>query len=213
VGSKIEVTVAARRRVAGVEVHAVEQLVAADVTAIDGIPVTGVPRTLVDLAATVPPWALRKALEEAERSYRLDVWAIDAVLARTRGRNGRGHERIKTALAELARTGLAVTRSVLEERFLALLDAHGLPRPSANAWTEAMEVDAAWPAARLAVELDGWDAHKTRDAFQRDRTRSNDLQAAGWTVLRFTHADVVHRAEETAARVARVLAQAATATD
>ena len=94
---------------------------------------------------------------------------------------------------------------------LALLDAHGLPRPSANAWTAGMEVDAAWPAARLAVELDGWDAHKTRGAFQRDRTRSNDLQAAGWTILRFTHADVVHRAEETAARVARVLAQAATA--
>lgn len=69
-----------------------------------------------------------------------------------------------------------------------------------------------WPAARLAVELDGWDGHRTRDAFQRDRTRSNDLQATGWKILRFTHADVVQRADETAARVARALAQAAAGT-
>jgi hypothetical protein len=110
--------------------------------------------------------------------------------------------------------GATVTRSPLEDRFLLLLDAHDLPRPSANAWTESMEVDACWPDARLVVELDGWDSHHTRQAFQRDRTRSNDLQAEGWTVLRFTHADVVYRPADTAARVARGLrrAYAATAT-
>lgn len=208
----VDVTATARRRVPGVAVHRVERLAREHVTAVDGIPVTTVARTLVDLAAVVQPAALRKALEEAERSHRLDVRAIEDVLERTRGRNGRGHRRITQALDELARTGTTLTRSMLEDRFLALLDAHGLPRPSANAWTEAMEVDVAWPAARLAVELDGWEAHKTRDAFQRDRTRSNDLQAAGWTVLRFTHADVVHRAAETAARVGRQLAQAAATT-
>lgn len=70
-----------------------------------------------------------------------------------------------------------------------------------------MEVDAVWPAARLVVELDGWDSHHTRQAFQRDRTRSNDLQVEGWTVLRFTYADVVHRPDETVARVRRVLSR------
>ncbi len=160
----------------------------------------------------MPAPALRKAIEEAERSYRLDVRAIEEALARLRGRNGHAHSAIRGALAELARTGTTVTRSVLEDRFLALLDAHRLPRPSANAWMEGMEVDAVWPAARLAVELDGWDAHRTRQAFQRDRTRANNLQAAGWTVLRFTHADVVHRPADAAARIGRVLRrQAATA--
>ncbi len=121
---------------------------------------------------------------------------------------------MRQALEDLARTGTTVTRSLLEDRFLSLLDAHDLPRPSANAWTEAMEVDACWPAARLVVELDGWDAHHTRQAFQADRTRSNDLQTEGWTVLRFTHADVVHRPTETAERIRRALrrAYAATAT-
>jgi hypothetical protein len=209
--TKVDVTVAGRRHVLGVRIYRVERLAPEDVTAVDGIPATTVARTLVDLAAVAPQQTLRKALEEAERSHRLDVRAIEESLKRTRGRNGPGHERIRCALRELARTGATVTRSELEDRFLALLDAHGLPRPSANAWTEAMEVDAVWPEARLAVELDGWDAHRTRDAFQRDRTRSNDLQAAGWTILRFTHADVMHRPAETAARIGRLLAQAAAA--
>ncbi len=211
----IDVTVAGQRRMPGVQVHRVRRLDAADATAVDGIPVTTITRTLVDLAAVVSPQALRKALEEAERSNRLDARAIEAVLARTKGRNGRGHAAVRDALAELAKTGTTVTRSPLEDRFLPLLDAHGLPRPLTNQWTEAMEVDACWPQARLVVELDGWDSHHTRQAFQRDRTRSNDLQVAGWTVLRFTHADVVHRPNDTAARVARALRRrvyAATAT-
>jgi hypothetical protein len=208
----VDVAVAARRQVRGVQVHRVERLDPQEATEVDGIPVTSIARTLVDLAAVVPPRAVLKALNEAERSHRLDVGAIERVLARTRGRNGRGHERIKRALRELARAGTAMTRSVLEDRFLTLLDVHGLPRPAANAWTHSMEVDACWPRARLVVELDGWDVHRTRQAFQLDRTRSNDLQAEGWTVLRFTHADVVHRPAETADRVRRALARAYAAT-
>jgi len=70
-----------------------------------------------------------------------------------------------------------------------------------------MEVDAVWPAQRVAVELDGWDAHATVQAFQEDRERSNDLTAAGWQLLRFTWADVTQRADDTAGRVARALAR------
>jgi predicted transcriptional regulator of viral defense system len=209
---RVDVTVVAQRRVPGVQLHRVSRLESADVTTVAGIPVTTVARTLVDLAGVVPPRALGKALEESERSRQLDIRAIEAVLRRTRTRNGRGYKRIRAALADLAAHGTTVTRSSLEDRFLALLTAHRLPPPSANAWTTAMEVDACWPQARLVVELDGWDSHHTRHAFQRDRTRSNDLQAAGWTVLRFTHDDVVRRPAETAARISRVLAQAATAT-
>ena len=208
----VDVTVPAQRRVPGVQVHRVERLDPDDTTTVAGIPVTTVARTLVDLADVVAPRALRKAIVEAERSRRLDVREVETVLARTRTRNGDGCRRVRGALTELATLGASVTRSELEDRFLALLDRHGMPRPSTNAWTERMEVDAAWPAQRLVVELDGWDGHKTRRAFQDDRTRSNDLQAAGWTVLRFTYADVTQRPRDTAARVRRALAQAAVAT-
>jgi predicted transcriptional regulator of viral defense system len=210
----VDVTVAGQRRVPGIQMHRVARLDGEDATVVDGIAVTTVARTLVDLAAVVSPQVLVKALEEAERSHRLDVREIEAVLGRTRTRNGGGHAAMRRALTELARAGTTVTRSWMEDRFLSLLDAHGLPRPLTNQWTNAMEVDACWPQARLVVELDGWDAHRTRQAFQRDRIRSNDLQAEGWSVLRFTHADVVHRPADTAARVARALrrAYAATAT-
>jgi predicted transcriptional regulator of viral defense system len=203
-GTRVELTTPVQRRIVGVTVHRA-RLERIDVVLVEDKAVTTVARTLVDLASAVAPDRLRKALEEAERSHRLDVRAIEAVLARTRGRNGAGHERIRAALAELERIGTTVTRSLLEDHLLSLLDAHGLPRPSTNAWTAAMEVDACWPQARLVVELDGWDTHHTRQAFQRDRTRSNDLQAEGWTVLRFTHADVVHRAADTAERIRRAL--------
>lgn len=208
----VDVTVAARRRVPGVQAHRVERLDRDDVTVVGGIPTTTVARTLVDLGDVVSPHALRKALAEAERSHRLDVRAIDAVLARTRGRGGEGRQRVRAALAELAATGATITRSEIEDRFLVLLDAHGLPQPLTNHWLHGMEVDACWPTSRLVVEVDGWGPHRTRQAFQDDRTRSNDLQAAGWTVLRFTHGDVVHRSAATAGRVGRALAQAATAT-
>ncbi len=205
----VDVTVAARRRVPGVTVHRVERLHPEDTTTVDGIPVTTVARTLVDLAAVVQTAALRKALEEAERSHRLDVRAIEAALQRTRGRNGRSHGRIRRALHELASTGTTITRSALEDRFLSLVAEHGLPRPRVNAAIDGVEVDACWPEERVVVELDGWEFHRTRQAFQRDRDRANDLAGAGWTVLRFTHDDVVRRPALTARRIA----QAASATD
>jgi predicted transcriptional regulator of viral defense system len=61
----VDVTAAARRRVPGVQVHRVERIDAADATSVDGIPVTTVARTLVDLASVVPPQALRKALRRS----------------------------------------------------------------------------------------------------------------------------------------------------
>jgi len=210
-GDHVRWEVTTTRRAAStvrIRVYATTVLVADDAATVDRIPVTSVARTLVDLAGTVPRAQLAKALNEAERQRVFDLRAIERAMAATARRNGRGHERMHRALAELRTIGAPVTRSELEDRFLALLDAHALPQPLTNRWTEGMEVDACWPRQRLVVELDGWDAHATRRAFQRDRERSNDLTAAGWTVLRFTWADVTRRPEETAAGVATALARA-----
>ena len=159
----------------------------------------------MDLAGTVPRAQPTKALSEAERQRVFDLRAIERAMARTARRNGRGHAALSAALDELRTIGAPVTRSELEDRFLALLDAHDLPRPATNHGVEGMEVDAAWPRERVVVELDGWGAHATRRAFQDDRTRTNDLTAAGWAVLHFTWADVTRRPHESAARVERAL--------
>lgn len=209
-GTRIDVSTPARRRsTQRIRVHGGHTLDARDVTSLDGIPVTTVARTLVDLADVVPADALLKALSEAERQRTLDVKSIEEAIGRLRGRRGRGIAAVRAALAELAAHGTTLTRSPLEDHLLPLLKAHDLPRPATNAYVAGYEFDAVWHAQRLAVELDGWDTHKTRRAFQHDRTKGNAIQAAGYALLRFTHADVVGRPRETAAAIAGQLSRAA----
>ena len=209
-GTRIDVsTPAERRSTERIRVHGRRRLDGADTTVVEGVPVTTVARTLVDLAEVVAADGLRKALSEAERQRTLDVTGIEEALGRLRGRRGRSVAKVRAALADLEQHGATLTRSPLEDRLLPLLDAHDLPRPATNGYAEGYECDAVWRAQRLVVELDGWDAHKTRRAFQHDRTKANALTNAGWTVLRFTHADVVRRPRETAAAIAAQLTRAA----
>ncbi|HET6448421.1 MAG TPA: DUF559 domain-containing protein [Conexibacter sp.] len=208
-GARIDVSTPAERRgTQRIRVHGRRVLDACDVTRVDDIPVTTIARTLVDLAEVVAADALSKALGEAERRRILDVVGIEDALVRVRGRRGTGVAKLRAVLAELAAHGTTLTRSPLEDRFLSLLAAHDLPRPATNRHVAGFEGDAVWPAARLVVELDGWDAHKTRRAFQRDRSKANALTLAGWTVLRFTHDDLVRRPEVVVAGLRGALSRA-----
>jgi very-short-patch-repair endonuclease len=207
---RVEVSTSSeRRRTPRIDVYARRSLDAKDGETRAGIPVTTVSRTLVDLAEVLAQQALTKALGEAERQGKLDVKGIEEALGRLRGRRGAGVAKIRGALAELERHGAQLTRSVLEDRFLALLHVHELPRPATNAHVAGYEFDAVWHAQGVAVELDGWDGHKTRRAFQHDRTKGNAITAAGYVLLRYTHDDVVRRPRETAAGVAAELSRAA----
>lgn len=201
--SRVDVSTASRGHAGqpGIEIHHTATLEAQDITTVEGIPVTTIARTLVDLAYVVPKDHLAKALREADHLRVTDLKAIRAALKQTRHRPGPGHAALTAVLDEHRRRGTQLTRSVLEDRFLQLADRHGLPRPRANFHIGSHEVDVCWPAHRLAVEVDGWARHKDRHAFQRDRTKSNDLTRAGWRVLRFTHDDVVRRPVETAATI------------
>jgi very-short-patch-repair endonuclease len=182
-----EVTVArSRRSSSGVQFHC-GRLASNEVTIVRGIPVTTVPRTLLDLAAVVPRRQVERAWNEAEVRRLVDPLSLDELVARYPGRRGAATIR---AIRAAGRVGATVTRSELEERFLALLDDEGLPRPKVNehlhvagAWIEA---DCVWPGRRVIVELDGHASHATRAAFERDRARDRVLSAAGWRVVRIT---------------------------
>ena len=154
-----------------------------DRTVRDGIPVTTVARTLFDLAEAVPAADLGRAWEEADRLRLLELDAVAAVCERGRGR--RALRPIRRLLAE-ARAA-ATTRSPLEERFHAFREAHRLPPPRTNVTVLGHEVDALWPAARLIVELDSWEFHAHRAAFERDRARDTELLLAGYRTVRVTH--------------------------
>lgn len=192
-----------------IAVHRTTVLAPDDVTRVGAVPVTSLGRTLVDLAGVVPRDHVAQALAEAERVHRVDVRAIEGALERLRHRAGPGNARLAAVLAQHRAHGLEVTRRELEQRFLALFDGDGsdLPRPRVNAIVDGLEVDAVWHAARVAVELDGWEFHRHRRAFQRDREKANALTTAGWTVLRFTHHDVVHRPAAVRAQLRRVVAR------
>jgi very-short-patch-repair endonuclease len=146
-----------------------------DTTVQSGIPVTTPARTIADLKRSVPAATLRKAIREAE--FRgLDLGAI-----LTDG-----------------------TRSELERAFLRLCRRHGLPEPEVNVRIGRFTVDFLWRRQRLAVETDGYAAHRGRQAFEEDRERELELGMRGLRLRRFTDrqirrqparvADAIHRA-------------------
>lgn len=172
--------------VGNVRRHSSKLLPPDEVTEVDGIPVTIVPRTILDLAAEAP-YAVEAALREAEHLRLWDRLSLPDLLRRYPGR--RGIRSVRAAIERVAESSGRV-RSRLEERFLVFLDRHSLPRPRLNAWLEAggrrYQVDCLWPEARLIVELDGWESHGTRRAFQADRSRDRRLAAAGYRLTRIT---------------------------
>jgi very-short-patch-repair endonuclease len=142
-----------------------------------------VPRTRLDLASRAGPEQIEGYLERAEDRELLDVRAIEDVLARAGGHRGRG--RLARALS-IYRPDPAFTRSKFERRFRRLVKAAGLPAPSMNFNVAEFELDAYWPDLRFAVELDLFETHGSRAAFERDRRRQEELKLLGIEMIRIT---------------------------
>jgi very-short-patch-repair endonuclease/predicted transcriptional regulator of viral defense system len=200
----IDVTVPARgrknrRRIA---VHRVRTLHAEDRGAVDGIPVTSVPRTLLDLAEVVAPRALERVFEEAERLRVLDLRAVQSALDRSHGR--RGARALRALVAEY-RDEPPPTRSELERDFLDLCRDAGLPRPAVNARVGEYEVDMLWRSERLVVEIDGRGFHQARAAFERDRRRDAQLQVDRYRVVRITYRRLTREPRAVADMIGRLL--------
>jgi hypothetical protein len=178
----VDVTVPARSgrgRRNGIRVHRSGRLRATEVTVHEGIPVTTVARTLLDLADTLQDQALKRTIDEAEYQRLLDMTPLIAVVQGNPGRRG-------AKVLELARAAPELTRSELEQRFLELVTRRGLPRPLLGARVEGYEIDFLWPADKVIVEVDGFAAHGTRSAFERDRIRDRRLLRAGYRTIRPT---------------------------
>ena len=185
---QFEVTVPrGRKPKPGIVVHRSRLIHPEDRSTVRGIPVTSVARTLVDLADVVSEQRLAKALHEAEVRRVFDLNAIERTLARLPGRRGR--HRLRRALAAY-RPDPTFLRSEAERRFKRLCENHRLPQPQWNVNLAGYEVDAYWPDARLAVEIDGARAHHTRRAFHEDRARDRRLAMQGIRVARVTWLDL-----------------------
>jgi very-short-patch-repair endonuclease len=146
----------ARRSRPGIRVH---RTVSLDAEVKHCLPLTTPARTLRDLKAVLTSEQLDRALEQAQV---LGLICIEGA------------------------PEPEFTRSKAARRLKALCRAAGLPIPRMNAIVAGWEVDAFWPAARLIVEVDGWNFHRSRQAFERDRRKGAELTAAGYRVLRIT---------------------------
>ncbi len=193
----------ARRARLPVRIHRARRLDGVDRNEVRGIPVTSVPRTLLDLAAAVRSRQLEKLVERAEDLELFDLRRVEDLLARTVGHHG--HGRLRRAIALYKPTSF--TRSGLEKRFLELCLEAGLPQPRTNYVEHGFELDCYWPEFRFAVELDVFETHGTRAAFERDRKRQEDLLLVGIATTRVTGPRLEREPWEVMDRIRRLLEQ------
>jgi very-short-patch-repair endonuclease len=184
VDDTIDVTVrgGGRARRPGVKLHRSRTLDSVDSTRRNGIPVTTPARTLKDLRRSFPSHVFASALREAE-FLRLPIEGLDTDTETPR------------------------TRTDLEALFMALVRRHRLPRPEVNARVDRYEVDFLWRSQRLIVEVDGWESHRTRSAFEEDRARDARLKLLGFEVLRFTWRQVENERRGVAGTIRALLAR------
>ncbi|HEX8067489.1 MAG TPA: hypothetical protein VF520_13305 [Thermoleophilaceae bacterium] len=179
-----EVTAPTERRVRGIRTRR-GRLDRREVTTARSIPVTTVPRTLVDLAALLPVDDLARACHEAGVLHRTTPRHVEIVLARRPNAPGAGR------LRGVMRGDARVTLSSLERAFLRLVEEAGLPLPVTNRRAGAHRVDCRWPDRRLTVELDSYRYHSSRHAWEADRRRDREARARDDELRRFTWGDVV----------------------
>lgn len=205
----IEVSVPISRdpRRPGIVVHRRTALSSADVFIHDRIPVTSASRTLIDIAVHIGPDRLEAAVNVADKLDLIDPDSLRVAIDRHHGRRG-----VAILRRLLDRQTFALTDSHLERRFLAITHSLSLPVPQTGLYVNGFRVDFFWPQLGLVIETDGLRYHRTAAQQARDRLRDQTHIAAGFTSLRFTHAQVTFQpayVRSTLRRVCRRLATAA----
>jgi very-short-patch-repair endonuclease len=152
---------------------------------------------------------VERALNEARVLKLVTDPELHAAIERAPLRTGVG--RLRGILE--SELGSAMTRSEMERRLRMLVEQGDLPWPRFNAPLLGFEVDAVWPAAKLVLEVDGYQSHGNRAAFEHDRMRDQRLVAHGYVVLRVTWRQLVGEPMAVLVRLAQALAWAASRGD
>lgn len=200
----IHVTAPASRRAKRTFVVHCADLAARDRTILDGIPVTSLARTLLDLAGMLSIARLESVIERSEELRKFDLVALEDLLGRAGHHHGAG--KLRRALA-IYHDDPAFERSKLERRFRRLVKAAGLPAPSMNLNVAGYELDAYWEPERFVVELDVYETHGSHAAFEQDRLRQEDLKLKGVEMIRLTGPRLDREPKATIRRVAAHLRQ------
>ena len=124
----------------------------------NGIPITTVPRTLLDLACCVSDQALAKALREFIRLEKTTIYALSDWLGPRSHR--RGAIRLARAIARYRDLPIERARSGAEVRAMEILRDAGIELPRLNVDVAGEEADLSWPRERLIIEIDGGPLHQ-----------------------------------------------------
>jgi hypothetical protein len=203
----VELTVPRHRRPrarTGIAVHESLAFGLAEPTVRNGIPVTGVARTILDCAPVVekPIRLLDDALRRRIVTWD-DLWSC-YLAHNVTGRNVGPYRRIL-----LERDGNTPPGGEFARRMAGMLAAGGLPAPVFEHPVvvdgHVYYLDLAWPARMVAVECNDAGSHDVPKAFRRDPMKRNRCEVAGWSYLEFTWWDMVHDSAEVLTLVAAAL--------
>jgi very-short-patch-repair endonuclease len=184
-----EVLTARHRRPSEVSVHRCRSIDRRDATTWRGVPVTTVPRTLVDLAAVLDPPDLARTFHEAVVKHHIKPDAVERVLRRRH--NWPGARDLRSVIWG----DEPVSLSRLESSFIAAVRRARLPLPETNQLADGRYVDCRWRGQRLTVELDSYRYHGTRHAWEQDHEREREARARGDEFRRYTWRDVAEDPE------------------
>lgn len=171
----------------GLRVHRTK-LTDEDITERDGLRVTTLARTLIDLGDVVRAKHVRRAFIRSEQLRLIDMTEIDDALRRAGRRRGAA---VLRGLLRAYDPRWQATRSSLEVRMLDIVRDNALPQPEVNAWIAGRwEADLLWNAERLVVEVDGGAVHGTPGARGRDAARDRALRRLGYRVLHIAEGEL-----------------------
>jgi very-short-patch-repair endonuclease len=173
-----------------------------DIRSHDGLPLTSPPRTILDLSLELDSYKLEQLVAEAQFRHLASDRELRSQLERNPGK--RGAARLHSVLDLPG--GPQRTRSPGEVAMLKLLRKAGITGFKANARIHGYEVDFLWRDLGFAVEVEGYDGHSGRHAFERDRLKWARLQAKGVQVMPVTGRQISQDAEGVAARIREALA-------
>lgn len=192
-----------RKRRGSIRIHHSRTLTDADRALEEGVPVTSVARTALDLAAILRFRSLRRLVRRAEDLGVFDLADFRSVLTRNKGHRGAPPLDRALGIYEPPR----LTRSELEREFLRLVEEAGLPRPVTAFVVAGYELDIYWSELRFAVELDVYATHGAHELFEEDRRRDEDLKLAGVELIRVTGRRLEREPRQVIERVGQLLDQ------
>jgi hypothetical protein len=195
----MQVTTEGKRARPGIVTHRCQSLHRSDRSFRQGIRVTAPARTVLDLAPMLPADKLTRLVNDTRRDHHLGLHALQGVLDRNPYHPGT--KLLRPFIDDPANP----TASHLEDLFRAFVKKYDLPVPIINFNLRRKQPDAYFPKHNLIVELDGWNYHKDRQAFETDRERDAENLRHGTATIRITEQRLTTSPDREAARLKEIL--------